>query len=82
MGSNPSTPATIQVLLQIEDLVVIQKLVTYYREVATELIKVSWPTRDQLRVSTIVVLVVTAIFAIFIGSFDWLLSQIVQWFLR
>ena len=59
-----------------------QKMITYYREIVTELGKVSWPTREQLRASTIVVLVVTAIFAVFIGSFDWVLSQVVQWFLR
>lgn len=47
-----------------------------------EMGKVSWPSRDQLKTSTIVVLMVTVIFAVFIGSFDWLLSQIVQWFLR
>jgi preprotein translocase subunit SecE len=47
-----------------------------------EMGKVSWPTRDQLKNSTIVVLIVTAIFAVFIGAFDWILSQIVQWFLR
>jgi preprotein translocase subunit SecE len=55
---------------------------TYYREVVMEMGKVSWPSRDQLKNSTIIVLLLTTIFAIFIGSFDWLLSQLVQWFLR
>lgn len=59
-----------------------QKLVTFYREVVVEMGKVSWPSRDELKTSTIVVLMVTAIFAVFIGAFDWILSQIVQWFLR
>ncbi len=44
--------------------------------------KVTWPSRDELKTSTIVVLLVTVIFAVFIGAFDWVLSQIVQWFLR
>ncbi|HDS74300.1 MAG TPA: preprotein translocase subunit SecE [Firmicutes bacterium] len=43
--------------------------------------KVNWPSRDELKTSTIIVLVVTIIFAVFIGAFDWVLSQIVQWFL-
>ncbi len=60
----------------------IQKMVTFYREVVVEMGKVSWPSREQLQVSTIVVLVFTLIFAAFIGAFDWVLSQIVQWFLR
>jgi len=58
-----------------------QKMVTYYREVVAEMGKVSWPSRDELRTSTMVVLIVTVIFAVFIGGFDWFLSQIVQWFL-
>lgn len=58
-----------------------QKIVNYYREVVSEMSKVSWPSRDELKRSTIVVLIVTIIFAVFIGSFDWVLSQIVQWFL-
>ncbi len=60
----------------------IQKIVNFYREVAVEMGKVSWPSREQLQVSTIVVLIVTVIFAAFIGAFDWVLSQVVQWFLR
>jgi preprotein translocase subunit SecE len=60
---------------------VVQKLITYYREVVVEMGKVSWPSREELKTSTIVVLVVTIIFALFIGAFDWILSQIVNWFL-
>jgi preprotein translocase subunit SecE len=62
-------------------LLVVQKLITYYREVVVEMGKVSWPSREELKTSTIVVLVVTIIFALFIGAFDWILSQIVNWFL-
>lgn len=58
------------------------KIIAFYKEVAVEMGKVTWPTRDELKTSTIVVLLVTIIFAVFIGSFDWILSQIVQWFLR
>lgn len=58
-----------------------QKIVNYYHEVVSEMGKVNWPSRDELKTSTIIVLVVTIIFAVFIGAFDWVLSQIVQWFL-
>jgi len=61
---------------------VYQRLMTFYREVVVEMHKVSWPSYDELRVSTVVVLVVTVIFAVFTGVFDWFLSQIVQWVLR
>jgi len=59
-----------------------QKIVTFYREVVAEMAKVSWPSREELKVSTIVVMLVTLIFAAFIGAFDWVLSQLVQLFLR
>lgn len=59
-----------------------QRIVTFYREVVIEMHKVSWPSRAQLQTSTVVVLMVTVIFAVFIGTFDWILSQIVQWFLQ
>lgn len=58
-----------------------QKIVNYYREVVAEMGRVNWPSRDELKTSTIIVLVVTLIFAAFVGAFDWILSQIVQWFL-
>lgn len=59
-----------------------RKFIAFYREVVLEMHKVTWPSRDELKTSTIVVLLVTVIFAVFIGAFDWVLSQIVQWFLR
>ena len=43
--------------------------------------RVTWPSPEDLRGSTIVVMVVTGIFAAFIGVFDWALSLIVQWVL-
>ncbi len=55
---------------------------TFYREVVVEMGKVSWPSQEELRVSTIIVLIVTVIFAVFTGMFDWFLSLIVQWFLQ
>jgi preprotein translocase subunit SecE len=61
---------------------VIQRLMTFYREVVVEMGKVSWPSYEELRTSTIIVLMVTIIFAVFTGMFDWFLSLIVQWFLQ
>ena len=60
----------------------IQRLMTFYREVVVEMGKVSWPSYEELRTSTIIVLMVTIIFAVFTGMFDWFLSLIVQWFLQ
>jgi len=39
-------------------------------EIVTELSKVTWPTRKELSVSTVVVLVVSVIAAVILGLFD------------
>jgi preprotein translocase subunit SecE len=53
-----------------------ERLSTFLREVRNEFSKVSWPTRDDLASSTGVVLVFSAIFAVFIGIFDLVISFI------
>ena len=50
----------------------------YVGEVKVEATKVSWPTRDEVRESTIVVLVACAIIAMFIFSIDLALGKIVR----
>lgn len=39
-------------------------------EVAAELKKVTWPTREETRASTVVVIVLTIVMAVFLGLFD------------
>jgi len=51
------------------------KIKTFILEVKAELTKVSWSTRQELMDSTIVVIVITAITAAFIGIIDLLLSK-------
>lgn len=53
----------------------IQKPINFIKEVKTELSKVAWSTRQELMDSTIVVIVITAIMALFIGTIDILLSK-------
>ena len=50
------------------------KLTNFIKDVRTEFSKVSWPTRKDLVNSTGVVLVFSAIFAVFIGIFDLIIS--------
>ncbi len=50
------------------------KLTNFVKDVRTEFSKVSWPTREDLVSSTGVVLVFSAIFAVFIGMFDLIIS--------
>jgi len=50
----------------------------YLQEVRGELRKVTWPTREESRRLTIIVLIVTILFAIFLFVFDLGFSNIVQ----
>ena len=50
--------------------------------VREELKQVSWPTRDELLGSALVVFVGVALMAGFISACDFLLSRAAQWFLR
>lgn len=48
------------------------------RDVKFEMSKVSWPTRDELRGSTVVVIVLSLVFAVYIFATDWVLSQLIK----
>lgn len=48
-----------------------KRLSKWFRGVKSELHKVVWPTRAQVMNNTLVVIVVSAIFAIVIGLIDW-----------
>ena len=49
----------------------------YLKDVRGELTKVSWPTREELRDSTVVVIVTVLLVAAFIGLVDQGLNQVV-----
>ncbi len=53
------------------------KFKRFLKEVSVELKKVSWPSKDELTGSTIVVIIVSFIVAIFIGIVDKVLTLIV-----
>ena len=50
--------------------------VKYIREVRSEMTKVVWPTWPELRGSTILVVVLSAFFAIYVGGVDLVLSVV------
>ncbi len=49
---------------------VIMRLVNYVQEVRVELDKVTWPSRDDLKAHTIVVLFFLGLLSVFIGALD------------
>jgi preprotein translocase subunit SecE len=57
---------------------VFKKITNFLKEVKIELTKVSWSTRQELIGSTVVVITVTFIMAVFIGLIDILLSHILR----
>ena len=59
---------------------ILDKLVQFFKEVQAELSKVSWPSRQELTVSTAAVIVFTLVMAGFIGIIDYTLVRIVETF--
>ena len=54
-----------------------QQVREYLKDVRGELTKVSWPTREELRDSTVVVIVTVLLVAAFIGIVDQGLNRVV-----
>ena len=54
----------------------------FFRETRQELNKVSWPAREELLGSTILVLTTTLIMAVFIGVVDFILSILIRVLIR
>ena len=54
----------------------------FVREVIAEFRKVTWPSRQELINSTVVVIAVTMVVALFLGSVDIVLAKIVEAILR
>jgi preprotein translocase subunit SecE len=54
----------------------------FVREVVAEFRKVAWPSRQELINSTVVVIAVTVVVALFLGAVDVVLARIVERILR
>jgi preprotein translocase subunit SecE len=61
-----------------EKIGIMERTRTFFGEVRTELSKVVWPTREQVKNWTIVVLVASAVVAALMGAWDWVLSLVVE----
>ncbi len=58
----------------------IKKVRQFVEEVKVEMGKVSWPTHQELMNSTVIVIVVSIIFTIFIFLSDLIVSRVVEIF--
>ena len=54
----------------------------FVREVLAEFRRVTWPSRQELINSTVVVITVTVVVALFLGGADIVLARIVERILR
>ena len=56
-------------------------ILNYIRASRQELNKVTWLTRDQAINSTITVVVVSIVLALFLGTIDYGLNRLLEWIL-
>lgn len=54
----------------------IQKIKDLYFDILKEMKKVTWPTKEELKESTTIVIVVCALFAVFTWTIDMIITQI------
>lgn len=55
-----------------------ENLTKYFRDTAAELKQVSWPTQKQATFYTLLVVVISAVVALYIGAFDYLFSKFIN----
>lgn len=58
-----------------------EKIIAFFIDIVKEMAKVTWPKKDELRESTMVVIVVCIIIAAFIYMVDTAVSQILKFIL-
>lgn len=54
------------------------RLITYIKETRGELKHVTWPTRKQAMVFTIVVITISIVTALYLGAFDYVFTTILK----
>lgn len=58
------------------------KIVSFLREVKAELEKVTWPKKEDLVGSVIIVCFLAVVFAALIGAMDAVISLFIKWMIR
>ncbi len=56
----------------------IERIRRFVEESYSELKKVVWPTREQVRNLTVLVFVISGVIGVYIGFFDFLWSEVLQ----
>ncbi len=79
MGSSPTTRAKYYFLFLPGFADMVGKIKNFVGSVSAEMKKVSWPSKEQLRESTIVVIAVTAVITFFVWVIDMIMESIIRW---
>ena len=58
------------------------KILNYVNEVKLELSKVTWPARQILKMTTLVITIFMAIIAVYVGLIDVVFAKLMSIFLR
>ncbi len=65
---------------KVEKLGFFQRIKKWFRGVRLELKKVTWPTKKEMVNSTLVVISISLLLAIFIGAFDTIFGEVfIKW---
>jgi preprotein translocase subunit SecE len=55
-----------------------EKIIAFLTDTVKEMKKVTWPSKDELRESTVIVLAVCGIIAAFVFGVDWVVSTLMK----
>ncbi len=61
---------------------IVAQLVLFLQEVRSEMDRVTWPSREDLKASTSVVLMFLALLAVIVGVLDVLFQNVVLWLFK
>lgn len=61
---------------------IMSKLTDYLRETKNELKHVSWPTRKQATVYTVLVIAISIVVAAYTGALDFIFTTGLNWFIK
>ena len=55
-----------------------EKIIAFFTDVVKEMNKVTWPSYEELKESTLIVLAVCGVIATFVFGVDWIVSTILK----
>ncbi len=58
------------------------RFINYLKDTAAEMKHVSWPTREQTAVYTVLVVVISILVALYTGALDFAFTRALNWFIQ